>query len=84
MPLTPEQRRARARIAANARWSREDPVAFAHRGQEALVERFRRDIVAEHGPIAEPELTRRALARRNEHLARLRLQASKARTGGDA
>ena len=33
MPLTPEQRRIRASVAAHARWSQEDPAANAQRGQ---------------------------------------------------
>jgi hypothetical protein len=77
--LTPAQRTQRARIAALKRWSQEDPTANAKRAQAGLLDRFRREIVAEQGEIAEPELTRRAEARRREHMARLAFQASKAR-----
>ena len=38
--LTPEQRSLRARIAANTRWSREDPAATAARGQAGLLAKF--------------------------------------------
>jgi hypothetical protein len=75
--LTPSQRTQRARIAALKRWSQEDPQANA--GQAGPLDRFRREIVAEQGDIAEPELTRRAEARRREHMARLAFQASRAR-----
>jgi hypothetical protein len=77
--LTPSQRTQRARIAALKRWSQEDPSANAVRGQAGLLDRFRREIVAEQGDIAEPELTRRAEVRRREHMARLAFQASRAR-----
>jgi hypothetical protein len=77
--LTAEQRSLRARLAANRRWSQEDPQANAKRGQAGLLDRFRREILAEQGDIAEPELTRRAKARRREHMQRLSFEASKAR-----
>jgi hypothetical protein len=59
------------------------------RGQAGLLDRLRREIVAEQGEIAEPELTRRAEARRREHMVRLAFQGSKnglakAAEGGDA
>ena len=78
--LTPAQRSQRARMAALRRWSQEDPHANAVRGQEGLLERFRREIVAEQGEVVEPELTRRAVARRREHMARLVFNREKART----
>jgi hypothetical protein len=77
--LTATQRSQRARMAALRRWSQEDPQANAARGQAGLLERFRREIVAEQGDVAEPELTRRAIARRREHMTRLSFQASRAR-----
>jgi hypothetical protein len=77
--LTAEQRSLRARLAANARWSKEDPLPTAKRAQAGLLDRFRREIVAEQGDITEPELTRRAKARRREHMQRLSFEASKAR-----
>ena len=77
--LTAEQRSLRAKLAANRRWSQEDPRPTAERGQAGLLDRFRREILAEQGDIAEPELTRRAKARRREHMQRLSFEASKAR-----
>lgn len=78
--LTPEQRRQRARLAALARWSKEDPTANAHRAQAGLLEKFRREVLAEQGDVTEPELTRRAEARRRQHMARMSFEASKKRT----
>ena len=67
--LTSGERTLRARLAAHKRWSQEDPHANAVRGQAGLLDRFRREIIAEQGDITEPELTRRAEARRREHIS---------------
>lgn len=78
--LTPEQRRERARLAALARWSREDPKINARRAQAGLLDKFRRQ-VTEHDPhVTEPELTRRAEALRRLHMARMSYASSKARS----
>ena len=82
--LTPAQRSQRARIAALRRWSQEDPHANALRGQAGLLERFRREILAEQGDITEPELARRAQARRREHMQRLAFNRSRARQAREA
>jgi hypothetical protein len=66
-------------MAALHRWSQEDPHANGKRAQEGLLERFRREIRAEQGEVAEPELTRRAVARRREHMVRLAFNREKAR-----
>lgn len=81
--LTPSERSQRARIAALARWSREHPAANAARGQAGLLDRFRREVVGESPDLAEPELTRRAEARRREHMTRLAFQSAKARRKAD-
>jgi hypothetical protein len=78
MALTPAQRTMRARLAAHKRWSQEDPHANAVRAQAGLLDRFRRDIIAEQGDVAEPELTRRAESRRREHMTRIAFKRSKA------
>jgi hypothetical protein len=80
MALTPAQRTLRARLAAHKRWSQGDPHANAVRAQAGLLDRFRREILAEQGQIAEPELTRRAESRRREHMTRLAFNQSRART----
>lgn len=77
--LTDEQRSQRARIAALTRWSKESPAANAARGQAGLLEKFRREVLAEDPAIAEPELTRRAECRRKLHMQRLSFKASRAR-----
>ena len=41
MALTPEQRSIRARIAAHARWSKEDPAPTIARAQAGLMDKFR-------------------------------------------
>lgn len=78
--LTPEQRRLRARQAALARWSREDPTDNARRAQAGLLDKFRREITEEQPDVTEPELTRRAEARRRQHMTRMSYAASRART----
>jgi hypothetical protein len=83
--LTPAQRRLRASVAANIRWSREDPSANAARGQAGLIEKFRREVLKADPSVTEPELSRRAESARKAHMARLALASSKARsrrTGG--
>ena len=84
MPLTPEQRSQRARIAALERWSREDPQVQAARGQSGLVDRFRREIAAEFPGLVEPELSRRAEARRRAHMQRLAARSAAARAAWKA
>jgi hypothetical protein len=41
--LTPEQRSQRARLAAHARWAKEDPTPAAEHAQAGLVARFDRE-----------------------------------------
>lgn len=77
--LTPEQRSQRARIAALSRWAKESPAANASRGQAGLLEKFRKQVLADDAGVQEPELTRRAEAARRAHMARLSFKASKAR-----
>ncbi|AYF26072.1 hypothetical protein CSH63_01055 [Micromonospora tulbaghiae] len=81
MSLSPEERSHRARIAALARWSREDPRAGAQRGQEGLLNKFREQVAAEAAARGErvsgSELERRAHTRRREHMARLAYSRSK-------
>lgn len=77
--LTPSQRSQRARIAALERWSREDPSANAARGQQGLLDKFRREILEEQPGLVEPELTRRAEARRRAHMTRLAFERSRQR-----
>lgn len=85
MPLTPEQRQQRARLAALTRWSKEDPAANAERGQAGLLARFEREVDPE-GQLAPDERRRRAEAARRAHMVRLAFRSSRSRTspGGEA
>jgi hypothetical protein len=78
--LTPEQRRLRASIAANARWSREDPAANAARGQAGLLARFEREARQAEPGLGDAEYARRAQAAHRAHMGRLALASSKSRT----
>lgn len=79
--LTPEQRVLRARVAAYARWSREDGRAQAQRAQAGLREKFVRQVREQHPDLAETEIQRRGECAYREHMSRLALASSKARTG---
>ena len=71
-PFSPGQRRLRAQIAANTRWSREDPGPAAARGQAGLAARFEREVDPD-GTLNPAERTRRAEAARKAHMQRLAL-----------
>ena len=84
MPLTREQRTLRARVAAHARWSKEDPAANAARGQAGLLARFDREVREAEPGLSEAEYTRRTESAYRAHMARLALASSKARAGRKA
>lgn len=69
--LTPEERIDRAVLAAQTRWSKEDPAANAARGQAGLLARFEREVRAENPDLPETEVIRRAEAARKAHMRRL-------------
>jgi hypothetical protein len=76
--LTPEQRRIRAQIAANTRWSREDPRVGTGGGRVAWYRRF----LSAVGPdriLSPAERERRAQAALRAEMQRLALRSSKAR-----
>ena len=77
--LPASERSALASLAALERWSREDPRPQAQRAQAGLLDKFRRQIADESPDIGEPELTRRAEARRRAHMKRLAYNREKAR-----
>ena len=68
----------RARIAALARWSKEDPAASAQRGQAGLLARFEREVDPDN-QLPPEERRRRAEAARRLHMTRLAFASSKAR-----
>ena len=82
--LTPEQRRLRASIAANDRWSRENPAATAARGQAGLLTKFEREARQAEPGLTEAEYARRAQAAHRAHMGRLALASSKARAARKA
>lgn len=77
--LTKAQRSLRASIAANTRWSREDPAANAARGQAGLLAKFEAEIRAADPDLPDAEVARRATSARRAHMQRLALASSKAR-----
>jgi hypothetical protein len=68
--MTPEERTERARNAARARWSKEDPAVNATRGQAGLLARFGREVDPE-GTLPEDERTRLAESARQAYMVRL-------------
>lgn len=76
--LTPEERRLRAQIAANTRWSREDPAGTGLRAQAGLLARFEREVDPDRS-LSEAERTRRVESARRAHMQRLALASVKAR-----
>lgn len=76
--MTPAERRLRAQIAANTRWSREDPAVNAARGQAGLWDRFMREADPD-GTLAPGERHRRAAAAYKAHFQRLAFASAKAR-----
>ena len=83
-PLTPEQRRLRASIAAHTQWAKEaDPTARTATARKAFMERFERE--ADPDGVLDPaERARRAEHLRRAYFTRLALASSRARKkGGD-
>lgn len=78
--LTPEQKSLRGRLAANSRWSREDPAANAARGQAGLIARFEREAREAEPGLTDAEYARRAECARRAHMQRLAFASSKARS----
>ena len=85
----PTSKSLRHQIAANSRWSREDPTAQGIRMRAGLEARFLRE-VDPNNELSEPERLRRAGKARQAYYQRLALASAKARrarsgsVGGDA
>lgn len=73
--LTAEQRSQRARLAAYARWAKEDPAANAARGQAGLLARFERE-VDPNSELPEAERLRRAECARKAHMQRIAIKSA--------
>jgi hypothetical protein len=79
VPLTAQQNFLRARIAAYARWAKEDPAANAARGQAGLLAKFEREAREAEPGLTDAEYARRADSARKAHMARLAFASFKAR-----
>ncbi len=78
MSLTPAERSLRARIAAQHRWSRENPVAGTAAARAAFNQRFVDEVDPER-QLSEDERVRRAESARKAHFSRLALASARAR-----
>ncbi|WP_206442949.1 hypothetical protein [Candidatus Protofrankia californiensis] len=81
-PLTPEQRRLRAQIAAHASHVNHDPrqrTAAARAATPVCLPYWERKVRAEHPNLDDAEVTRRASHLHKAHMRRLSLASSKAR-----
>lgn len=76
--LTPEQRKLRAQLAANTRWSKQAPVEGTSKARRAFLDRFE-DQVDPDRKLSSNERERRAAAARSAYFARLALRSSQAR-----
>ena len=81
--LTPEQRSLRARLAAQSRWAKTDPVAATTPARDAFMARFEADVDPNRELPAE-ERARRAESARKAYFTRLALKSSIARRRGGA
>jgi hypothetical protein len=77
--LTPEQRSIRASVAANTRWSREDPRPALAKVREGW-QRHWEDEVDPDRVLDPAERERRDQAALRAHMARLSLKSSRARS----
>jgi hypothetical protein len=78
-PLTPAQRRLRAQVAANERWSRvPNRTEATAPGRDAFLAGFEKR-VDPLGELPEGERRRRAESARRAHMQRLALASSRAR-----
>lgn len=78
LSLSPEQRRLRAQIAANTRWSKEDPKEGTKPARAGYERRFELE-VDPAGVLPETERKRRATSAMRAHMQRLALASSRAR-----
>ena len=79
--LTPEQKSLRAWIAANTRWSREDPKPAMEKLRAGYQQKWI-DQVDPDRLLPEAERDRRANAAMRAHMQSLALKSSKARSKG--
>jgi hypothetical protein len=77
--LTPGERSLRARLAANTRWSREDPTLNAARARAGLEAKFLRQVDPD-GELPAPERRRRAECARRAYYQRMAFASARARS----
>jgi hypothetical protein len=77
--LTPEQRRLRASIAANAMHAKNDPQKITASARAGFLAKFLREVDASTPGLPETERLRRAEHLLRAHMKRLALASSKAR-----
>ena len=80
MSLSREQLKLRAQIAANSRWSKEDPKEGTKPARAAFERRFELEVDPDD-TLPEVERKRRAAAAMRAHMQRLALASSRARKG---
>ncbi|HEX9543114.1 MAG TPA: hypothetical protein VGA04_33770 [Streptosporangiaceae bacterium] len=80
----PKQASLNAAIAANERWSREDPVPNAEIGQAGLLARFEREAREAEPGLDDAEYVRRAECARRAHMIRLGKLSGSARRAARA
>ncbi len=78
--LTPEQRALRARLAAHARWAKNDPHEGTAPARRGFIERFEREVDPGY-ELPEGERRRRAQSALKAHMQSLALRSSRARRG---
>jgi hypothetical protein len=80
----PRQASLNASIAANERWSREDPAPTGPRGQVALMAKFEAEARQADPGISDAEAMRRAECARRAHMIRLGKLSGVARRAASA
>lgn len=78
MPLTPEQRSLRSRLAAHTRWANEDPRDQMSAAREKFDERFEKQVDPD-GILPLEERRRRTEAARKAYFTQLAFKSSRAR-----
>ncbi len=80
--LTAEQRSARARLAAHARWSQTDRTTGTQAARSAFLRKFEEKVDPE-GQLSPEERSRRAESAKKAHFTRLAMMSADARRHGD-
>lgn len=76
--FSPAERSLRARLAAHARWAKDDPVRGTAPARQAFLDRFEREVDPDQ-VLSPEERARRAEHARRAHMSRLALKSVQAR-----